>query len=56
MLMNVWFSMQMHDNKAKDMYANYHHKNHLSNTPKLKYLLVLKQSVDHIKNNNDNPI
>ena len=48
--------MQLHDNKAQDMYANYHHKNHLLNTPKLKYLFVLKQSVDHTKNNNDNPI
>ena len=30
MLMNVWFSMQMQDNKVQDMHANYHHKNHLS--------------------------
>ena len=45
--MNVWFSMQLQDNKAQDIHANYHHKNHLSNVPKLKYLLDLKQSVDH---------
>ena len=48
MLMNLWFSMQMQDNKAQDMHANYHYKNHLSNTPKLKYLLVRKQSKYHI--------
>ena len=47
MLMNVWFSMQMQDNKAQDMHAKHHHKNHLSNAPRLKYLLVLKQNKNH---------